>query len=76
MCPGTTCKRDKENNFPFILKEKWFSIIGSVILLQDKMVLHSFANQTMLELKIEENIVFPENVLRPIKQSSNINQRI
>ena len=40
-------KRDKENSFPFILKGKWFSIIGRVILPQGKIVLHSFANQTM-----------------------------
>ena len=40
-------KRDKENSFSFILKGKWFSIIGRAILPQGKMVLHSFANQTM-----------------------------
>ena len=40
-------KRDKENSFPFILKGKWFSIIERVILPQGKMILHSFANQTM-----------------------------
>ena len=38
-------KRDKENSFPFILKGKWFSIIGRVILSQEKMVLHSFATK-------------------------------
>ena len=40
-------KREKENGFPFILKGKWFSILGRVILPQGKTVLHYFANQTM-----------------------------
>ena len=40
-------KRDKESSFPFILKGEWFSIIGRVILPQEKMILYSFANQTM-----------------------------
>ena len=40
-------KSDKENSFSFILKGKWFSIIGREILPQGKMDLQSFANQTM-----------------------------
>ena len=40
-------KRDKENGFLFILKGKCFSIIVRVILPQRKMILHTFANQTM-----------------------------
>ena len=57
-------KRDKENSFPFILKGKWFSIIGRVILPQGKMVFTLFCQLNNVKLKIEENS-FPEKCFTP-----------
>ena len=48
------CKRDKENNFPFILKGKWFSIIESVILLQRENGFTLICQPNNVKLEIEE----------------------
>ena len=59
-------KREKENSFPFILKGKWFSIIGRVILPQGKNGFTLFCQPNNVKLKIEENILHPTK--RSLKQ--------
>ena len=48
-------KRNKENNFPFILKGKWFFLIKRVILLQGKNDFTLFCQPNIVKLKIEVN---------------------
>ena len=48
-------KRKKENSFPFILKGKWFSILGRVILPPRENGFTLFCQPNNVKLKIEEN---------------------
>ena len=62
-------KRDKKNSFPFILKIKWFSIIGRVITPREN-CFTLFCQPNNVKLKIEENS-FPGKRFTPYQTEPN-----